>query len=84
MRDKDGRETCVCYKKDGAMRFDGNGGSDVNYEPNSFGSSTQDSKYVERPKILKADPAYGLGIAKGLGLDIKVVLASDGKLAAAD
>jgi catalase len=38
------------YNKDGAMRFDGNGGPTVNYEPNSFGGPTQDKKYVERPK----------------------------------
>jgi hypothetical protein len=38
------------YNKDGAMRFDGNGGPTMNYEPNSFGGPTQDQKYVERPK----------------------------------
>src|ERR1700721_1878489 len=30
------------YTRDGAMRFDGNFGPDVNYEPNSFGGPTQD------------------------------------------
>jgi catalase len=130
------------YNKDGAMRFDGNGGPEVNYEPNSFGGPTQDPKYVERPKMVsgtvarhdhrsdsdyysqpgnlfrlmpadaqqrlignivgnlgqtpkriqelqckhfyKADPAYGSGVAKGLGLDIKAILASEGKSVAAD
>ena len=37
------------YHRDGSMRFDGNGGSSPNYEPNSFGGPTQDAKYVERP-----------------------------------
>lgn len=36
------------YHRDGFMRFDGNGGSAPNYEPNSFGGPTQDPKYVER------------------------------------
>jgi catalase len=40
------------YNKDGAMRFDGNEGSAVNYEPNSFGGPTQDPAYRERPKFV--------------------------------
>ena len=130
------------YNKDGAMRFDGNDGPAVNYEPNSFGGPTQDLRYVERPKMVsgtvarhdhrsdgdyysqpgnlfrlmpadaqqrligniagslgqtpkriqelqckhfyKADPAYGGGVAKGLGLDIKAIIASEGKSVAAD
>jgi len=114
------------------MRFDGNGGTEVNYEPNSFGGPTQDPKYVERPKMVsgtvarhdhrsdgdyytqpgnlfrlmpadakqrlisnivgslggapkriqelqvqhfyKADPAYGSGVAQGLGLDIDAII----------
>jgi catalase len=40
------------YNKDGAMRFDGNEGAAVNYEPNSFGGPTQDAKYLERPKMV--------------------------------
>ena len=130
------------YNRDGAMRFEGNGGSAVNYEPNSFDGPTEDPAYRERPKTItgsvdrhnhrldsdyftqpgnlfrlmapdarerlignivasmksipqriqelqirhfyKADPAYGIGVAKGLGLDIKAVLASNGKVAAAD
>jgi catalase len=38
------------YNRDGAMRFDGNVGSSVNYEPNSFGGPTQDTAYRERPQ----------------------------------
>jgi catalase len=38
------------YNRDGAMRFDGNSGADVNYEPNSFGGPTQDSAFRERPR----------------------------------
>jgi catalase len=122
------------YHRDGTMRFDGNGGSAVNYEPNSFGGTTQDKRYLERPTpvsgtvarhdhrsdsdyysqpgnlfrllpadakqrliqnivgslgdgvprhiqelqvlhFYKADPAYGEGVAKGLGLDIKTIVA---------
>ncbi len=121
------------YNKDGAMRFDGNGGSAVNYEPNSFGGPQQDPAYRERPRpasgivdrhdhradsdyytqpgnlfrlmasdakqrlidnivvsmksvpqriqelqiqhFYKADPAYGTGVAKGLGLNIESVIA---------
>ncbi|QNI33422.1 catalase [Alloacidobacterium dinghuense] len=37
------------YHRDGAMRFDGNGGSSPNYEPNSFSGPTQDPRYIERP-----------------------------------
>ncbi|MCM3125078.1 MULTISPECIES: catalase KatA [unclassified Mesobacillus] len=29
------------YQRDGQMRFDGNGGKSVNYEPNSFGGPTE-------------------------------------------
>jgi catalase len=38
------------YNRDGAMRFDGNFGAFVNYEPNSFGGPTQDPAYRERPR----------------------------------
>jgi catalase len=130
------------YNKDGAMRFDGNGGQAVNYEPNSFGGPTQDKKYVERPKevsgtvarhdhrtdsdyytqpgnlfrlmtadakerlignivgslkqtpqriqelqvqhFYKADPAYGTGVAKGLGLDVEAVVGKKMATSAAD
>ena len=124
------------------MRFDGNGGQAVNYEPNSFGGPTQDNKYVERPKepsgtvarhdhrsdadyytqpgdlfrlmttdakqrlianivgslkqtprriqelqvqhFYKADPAYGTGVAKGLGLDVEAVAGKKLATSAAD
>ena len=124
------------------MRFDGNGGSTMNYEPNSFGGPTQDKKYVERPKevsgtvarhdhrsdtdyytqpgnlfrlmtadaqerlignivgslkqvpqriqdlqvqhFYKADPAYGTGVAKGLGLDVEAVVGKKVATSAAD
>jgi catalase len=35
------------YHRDGAMRFDGNGGGSVNYEPNSFGGPAQDERFAE-------------------------------------
>jgi len=38
------------YNRDGAMRFDGNSGASVNYEPNSFGGPTQDPAFRERPR----------------------------------
>src|SRR5882762_8415366 len=38
------------YHRDGFMRFDENGGSSVNYEPNSFDGPVEDKRYVERPK----------------------------------
>jgi len=130
------------YNRDGAMRFDGNSGSAVNYEPNSFDGPTQDPAFRERPGSIsgsvdrhnhrldsdyytqpgnlfrlmkpdarerlignivasmnsvpqriqelqiqhfhKADPAYGAGVAKRLGLDIEKVVTSKGQLAAAD
>lgn len=122
------------------MRFDGNGGPAVNYEPNSFGGPTQDKRYLERPKMVsgimarhdhrsdgdyytqpgnlfrlmpadakerlignivgsmkgipqriqelqiqhfyKADPAYGTGVAKGLGLDIAAIVSKKAASAA--
>jgi catalase len=130
------------YNKDGAMRFDGNEGGAVNYEPNSFGGPTQDPAYRERPKMVsgtvdrhdhrsdgdyytqpgnlfrlmapdarerlignivgsmkgiperiqtlqiqhfyKADPAYGTGVAKGLGLNIEAIVKDLPTLTAAD
>src|SRR6266446_5832398 len=130
------------YNRDGAMRFDGNSGAAVNYEPNSFNGPAQDPGFRERPRTIsgsvdrhnhrldgdyytqpgnlfrlmkpdarerlignivasmksvpqriqelqiqhfhKADPAYGAGVAKGLGLEIEKVVTSKGQLAAAD
>ncbi len=116
------------YHRDGAMRFDGNSGGAVNYEPNSFGGPQQCPAWAEPPLAIsgdaarhdhragnddytqagnlfrlmtaesqqrlfgniarhmgsvpseiqlrqichffRADPAYGLGVAKALGLDV--------------
>ena len=124
------------YQRDGAMRFDDNGGPSVNYEPNSFGGPAEDrslkeaayaealegfaARYdkdyegnddytqpgnlfrlmtpdqrallihniVQHMKPVKreiqarqirlfylADPAYGDGVAKGLGIEMKAALA---------
>jgi catalase len=118
------------YHRDGAMRFDGNGGGAVNYEPNSFGGPVEDPSFKEPPleifgdadrydhrannddftqpgnlfrlmkpdqkrqlienlvsalkpvprfiqerqleHFYKADPEYGRGVAKGLGLTVPV------------
>ena len=38
------------YNRDGAMRFDGNGGAAPNYEPNSFGGPTQDPDVRRAPE----------------------------------
>ncbi|WP_144956381.1 catalase [Pseudomonas oryzihabitans] len=115
-------------QRDGAMRFDGNGGSQPNYEPNSYGHTPKQAPQYREPALnfagpadrydhrvdedyfsqagalfrlmnadqqallignivgalgtvtrevqlrqighfLKADPAYGVGVAKGLGID---------------
>src|SRR2546429_3067001 len=42
------------YNKDGAMRFDGNGGGGGKYEPNNFGGPTHDRFSVARPRGLHA------------------------------
>jgi len=125
------------YHRDGAMRFDGNGASALNYEPNSFGGPVEnpafrehartisgsvdrhnhrlDDDYYTQPGNLfrlmkhdarerlisniastmknvpkhiqerqlwhfkKADLAYGTGVAKALGWDIKDISYSDGE-----
>ncbi|MGD9764738.1 MAG: catalase [Candidatus Binatia bacterium] len=43
------------YQRDGAMRFDGNGGSAPNYEPNSFGGPREARQYREPPFRLSGD-----------------------------
>lgn len=116
------------YHRDGAMRFDGNSGGAVNYEPNSFGGPKECPAFAEPPlrisgdaarhnhrdgnddytqagnlfrlfneeqrqrlfgniarhmagvpqeiqlrqicHFFRADPAYGLGVAQALGLDL--------------
>lgn len=37
------------YQRDGAMRFDGNNGSAVNYQPSSFDGPVKDSQTKEPP-----------------------------------
>lgn len=122
------------YHRDGAMRFDENGGSSVSYEPNSMGGPVEDEVYrepilpvdgdggrynhrdgnddytqagdlfrlmapEERQRLIhniaehmrsvpreiqerqidhfrKADPAYGNGIAEGLGIEADVLAGS--------
>ena len=54
---------------------------------NIVGSLGQTPKRIQELQVkhfYKADPAYGTGVAKGLGLDIKAILASEGKSVAAD
>lgn len=43
------------YQRDGAMRFDGNAGAAVNYEPNSFGGPKADAAYAEPPLKIIGD-----------------------------
>ena len=117
------------YARDGVMRFDGNYGGAVNYEPNSMGGPVEDPSVKEPPlkisgdvdrydhrignddytqagnlfrlmkpeqkrqliqnlvsamktvpkeiqerqigHFYKADPAYGEGVAKGLGITVR-------------
>ena len=43
------------YQRDGAMRFDDNGGPSANYEPNSFHGPTADPAYREPPLKISGD-----------------------------
>ena len=43
------------YHRDGSMRFDGNFGGAVNYEPNSMGGPVEDPKYLEPPLKISGD-----------------------------
>ncbi len=43
------------YHRDGAMRFDGNSGGQVNYEPNSFNGPVEDKRFGEPPLPLEGD-----------------------------
>ena len=45
------------YHRDGAMRFNGNNGPAVNYEPNSFGGPTEQPEYLEPPFPVTGDGA---------------------------
>jgi catalase len=47
------------YHRDGTMRFDGNYGGTVNYEPNSFGGPIEDPRFKEPPlKIVGGADRY--------------------------
>jgi catalase len=43
------------YQRDGAMRFDENGGGDPNYEPNTMGGPVADPQYAEPPLKISGD-----------------------------
>ena len=43
------------YHKDGKMRFDGNDGGAVNYEPNSFDGPVEDPKFKDPPLKIDGD-----------------------------
>ncbi|MDH4157533.1 MAG: catalase [candidate division Zixibacteria bacterium] len=43
------------YYRDGEMRFDGNYGGDVNYEPNTAGGPEEDARFKEPPMKLSGD-----------------------------
>jgi len=43
------------YHRDGTMRFDGNEGGAVNYEPNSFGGPVEDPAFKEPPLKISGD-----------------------------
>ncbi|MBN1826051.1 MAG: catalase [Candidatus Eisenbacteria bacterium] len=43
------------YHRDGKMRFDGNGGGSVPYEPNSFGGPVEDHRFKEPPLRISGD-----------------------------
>jgi catalase len=54
---------------------------------NIVGSLGQTPKRIQERQVrhfYKADPVYGTGVARGLGLDIKAILGSEGKVAVAD
>lgn len=42
------------YHRDGAMRFDGNGGGAPNYYPNSFDGNIEDEKFAGKPYELES------------------------------
>jgi len=43
------------YNRDGHMRFDGNDGGQVNYQPNSFGGPVDDKQFHEPPLKISGD-----------------------------
>lgn len=50
------------YQRDGQMRFDGNGGKSVNYEPNSFGGPTEVNEHKQASFPIS-------GVAENVGYD---------------
>ncbi|MCM3574309.1 catalase KatA [Mesobacillus subterraneus] len=50
------------YQRDGQMRFDGNGGKTVNYEPNSFGGPTEVNEHKQASFPVS-------GVAENVGYD---------------
>lgn len=50
------------YQRDGQMRFDGNGGKSVNYEPNSFGGPTEVKEHKQASFPVS-------GVAENVGYD---------------
>lgn len=50
------------YQRDGQMRFDGNGGKSVNYEPNSFGGPTEVNEHKQASFPVS-------GVAENVGYD---------------
>ncbi len=49
------RSEVSAYHRDGKMRFDGNEGGAVNYEPNSFDGPVEDHQYKEPPLKIDGD-----------------------------
>ena len=49
------RRPVANYYRDGAMRYDGNGGATPNYEPNSFGGPVERSEFREPPLRIEGD-----------------------------
>ncbi len=43
------------YHRDGKLRFDGNAGDAVNYEPNSMGGPVEDARFIEPPLRVSGD-----------------------------
>lgn len=60
------------YQRDGQMRFDGNGGKSVNYEPNSFGGPTEVNEHKQA-----AFPVSGLAENAGYDHDDHYTQAGD-------
>ena len=50
----------------------------------SLGGAPQRIQELQIRHFYKADPAYGTGVAKGLGLNIEKIIAAETKEAAAD